>query len=172
MDYVGMELHQKFSELCVVDDAGEVVERATIATTEAALRRWFKRDRMRIAVEASSVSPWVDLLLRELGHEVFVVNPRRVRLIAEATLKTDKVDAELRARLGKDSSNAGKPPSSDSSYQVRPPGKEGSRKPGGQPGHEGHAPDVVAPGGRGPRGRATRDRVRVRGRALPPAARG
>ena len=54
---------------------------------------------MRIAVEASSVSPWVDLLLRELGHEVFVVNPRRARLIAAATLKTDKVDAETLARL-------------------------------------------------------------------------
>lgn len=57
MDHVGVDRHQKFSDLCVVDDAGEVVERATISTTEAALRRWFKRDRMRIAVEASSVSP-------------------------------------------------------------------------------------------------------------------
>lgn len=45
------------------------------------------------------MSPWVDRLLRELGHEVYVVNPRRVRLIAEATLKTDKVDAETLARL-------------------------------------------------------------------------
>lgn len=99
MDCVGMDLHQKFSELCVVDDAGEVVERATVSTTEKALRRWFKRDPMRVAVEASSVSPWVDKLLRELGHEVYVVNPRRVRLIAEATLKTDKVDAETLARL-------------------------------------------------------------------------
>lgn len=74
MDCLGMDLHQKFSELCVIDDAGEVVERATISTTEKALRRWFKRDTMRIAVEASSVSPWVDKLLRELGHEVSVVN--------------------------------------------------------------------------------------------------
>jgi transposase len=99
MDYVVMDLHQKFSELCVVDDVGEVVERATVSTTEKSLRRWFKRDPMRIAVETSSVSPWVDLLLRELGHEVYVVNPRRVRLIAEATLKTEKVDAETLARL-------------------------------------------------------------------------
>lgn len=99
MDCVGMDVHQKFSELCVVDDAGEVVERATVSTTEKALRRWFTRETMRVAVEASSVSPWVDRLLRELGHEVYVVNPRRVRLIAEATLKTDKVDAETLARL-------------------------------------------------------------------------
>jgi transposase len=38
-------------------------------------------------------------LLREMGHEVLVVNSRRVRLIAESTLKTDRVDAEVLAQL-------------------------------------------------------------------------
>jgi transposase len=40
-------------------------------------------------------------LLCELGHEVTVVNPRRVRLIAESTLKTDGIDAEVLARLSR-----------------------------------------------------------------------
>jgi transposase len=40
-------------------------------------------------------------LLCELGHEVTVVNPRRVRLIAESTLKTDSIDAEVLARLSR-----------------------------------------------------------------------
>ena len=44
---------------------------------------------------------------------------------------------ELEARLGKDSSNSHKPPSSDSPYKARPPGKKGKRKVGGQPGHKG-----------------------------------
>jgi transposase len=34
-----------------------------------------------------------------MGHEVVVVNPRRVRLIAESTLKTDRIDAEILAWL-------------------------------------------------------------------------
>jgi transposase len=38
-------------------------------------------------------------LLRDLGHDVVVVNPRRVKLIAESTLKTDRIDAEILARL-------------------------------------------------------------------------
>lgn len=38
-------------------------------------------------------------LLRELGHQVVVVNPRWVRLIAESTFKTDAIDAEILARL-------------------------------------------------------------------------
>lgn len=32
-----------------------------------------------------------------MGHEVVIVNPRRVRLIAESTLKTDRIDAEILA---------------------------------------------------------------------------
>lgn len=44
---------------------------------------------------------------------------------------------ELEARLGRDSSNSHKPPSSDSPYKAKPPGKKGKRKVGGQPGHKG-----------------------------------
>lgn len=100
MDYVAMDLRLKFSELCVVNDVGEVVERATITPTETGVHRWFKREEpMRVAVDASGSSPWVEVLLKELGREVFVVNPRRVRLIAKANLKTAKVDAETLARL-------------------------------------------------------------------------
>jgi hypothetical protein len=36
-----------------------------------------------------------------LGHEAVVANPRRVRLIAENDAKSDGVDAELLARLGR-----------------------------------------------------------------------
>jgi transposase len=54
---------------------------------------------MRICIEASGLSPWVARVLTELGHEVIVANAQRVRLIAESTLKNDKVDAETLARL-------------------------------------------------------------------------
>jgi transposase len=43
----------------------------------------------------------VSRLLGELGHEVLVANPRRVRAIADSQKKTDQHDAELLARLGR-----------------------------------------------------------------------
>ena len=52
-----------------------------------------------LVVEAGGSSPWVSRLLSELGHEVIVCSPRRVRLIAESSLKNDRVDAEVLARL-------------------------------------------------------------------------
>jgi transposase len=51
--------------------------------------------------------------------------------------KLEKENAELRARLGKNSQNSDKPPSSDPPFKRRPPEKKGMRKPGGQPGHPG-----------------------------------
>ena len=100
MDNCGIDLHLKSSEVCVVDEVGEIAERAQIPTTEKSFVRWFgNRPAMRICIEASGLSPWVARVLRGLGHEVIVANAQRVRLIAESTLKNDRVDAETLARL-------------------------------------------------------------------------
>jgi transposase len=102
VEHCGIDLHLKSSQVTVVDGEGEVLERATIPTTEAGIRRWFgRRARMRILVEASGSSPWVVRLLAELGHEVEVIDPRRVRLIAQSTLKTDRIDADTLAELAR-----------------------------------------------------------------------
>ena len=53
---------------------------------------------------------------------------------------------ELKRRLGQDSSNSDKPPSTDPPH--RPPRQKrerGKRSPGGQPGHEGHARELLPP---------------------------
>ena len=53
---------------------------------------------------------------------------------------------ELKRRLNQDSSNSDKPPSSDPPH--RPPRQKrerGKRSPGGQPGHEGHARELLPP---------------------------
>jgi hypothetical protein len=100
VEHCGIDLHLKSSEVSLLDEAGAVSERARIPTTETSFRRWFGgREGMRICIEASGLSPWVARLLRDLGHEVIVANAQRVRLIAESTLKNDKVDAETLARL-------------------------------------------------------------------------
>lgn len=52
-------------------------------------------------LEVKTHSPWVSRRVAALGHEVGVANPRRVRLIAENDSKSDRLDAELLARLGR-----------------------------------------------------------------------
>ena len=93
MEHVGIDVHQKYSEVCGVSEEGEVTLRLRITTTETSLRRLLgRRPAARVLIESGPLTPWVYRLIRELGHEVVVVNPRRVRLIAESTLKTDELD--------------------------------------------------------------------------------
>jgi transposase len=100
--HCGIDVHARTSELCEVSGSGKVVRRERLATTQTGFRRRFEGvARTRVVVECSGSTPWVVRLLEELGHEVVVVNPRRVRLIAESTLKCDRVDAEILARLSR-----------------------------------------------------------------------
>ena len=99
MEYCGIDLHAEYSQICVLDEDGEVMETSRVRTSRKALERFFKRGRMRVVMEAGGSSPWVSRLLDSLDHEVVVCSPRRVRLIAESKLKNDKVDAEVLARL-------------------------------------------------------------------------
>lgn len=99
---VGMDLGDRTSHFCVLDEDGEVVERGKIQTTREGFRKRFEeRTGMRIALEVGTHSPWVSRFLKELGHEVLVANPRKTRLIYENRGKQDPVDAEALARIAR-----------------------------------------------------------------------
>ena len=99
---VGLDLGDRYCQVCVLDEAGEVIEEGRVATRAEALRRRFSSaDPLRIVLEAGTHSPWVSRLLAELGHEVLVANPRKLRFIYANDSKSDRVDAEYLARVGR-----------------------------------------------------------------------
>jgi len=99
---LGIDLGDRWSEICVLESAGECGERLRLRTDREALRARLSRHRgARAVIEAGTHSPWVRRLLTEVGFETIVANPRRVRLIAESASKDDGVDAETLARLGR-----------------------------------------------------------------------
>jgi hypothetical protein len=55
---------------------------------------------MRVIVEATTQAFWTGDLLRELGHDVRVVDPNRTKAIGAALIKHDKLDAHILALLG------------------------------------------------------------------------
>ena len=102
MRHCGIDVHLKTSDLCLLSPAGKVLERERFASTQAGFRKQFEGvARMRVVMESGGSTPWIYRLLCALGHEVVVVNPRRLRLIAESTLKSDRIDAEILARLSR-----------------------------------------------------------------------
>lgn len=100
---VGIDQGDVWSHFCEIDAAGRILRRERIRTTQAGYRKGFggRRTQRRIVIEVGTHSPWSSRLLEELGHEVIVANARRVKLIAQADRKTDRVDAETLARLGR-----------------------------------------------------------------------
>jgi transposase len=97
---IGVDLGDRMSFYCVLDETGEVIGRGVTETRREELERLFRRiPASRIALEVGTHSPWVSRLLVRLGHEVIVANPRRVKLISESSRKNDRLDAEFLARL-------------------------------------------------------------------------
>ena len=99
----GLDLGDKYSYLCLLDtQSGEVVEEGRISTNPKALQRRFSNcEPMRIAIEAGTHWPWISRLLKDLGHEVLVANPRKLKLIYGQGRKNDRFDAQNLARLAR-----------------------------------------------------------------------
>jgi transposase len=99
---IGIDLSDRFTSFCVLDDQGEVQEEGKVRTTpEAFSRRFAGTEPCRMVMEVGTHSPWASKLLAGQGHEVLVANPWKVKLIAASITKTDRSDAETLARLGR-----------------------------------------------------------------------
>jgi len=99
---IGLDLGDRSSWYCVLDERGELQAEGKVSTTAKAMCEAFQRmPRSRIALETGTHSPWVSRVLSELGHEVIVAHARNVRLIGESRRKDDRLDARTLARLAR-----------------------------------------------------------------------
>src|SRR5437667_3346192 len=99
---VGIDLGDRSSRYCILDEQGEVLAEGSVATTKKGFAQVFgSKPRSRVALEVGTHSPWVSRYLGDLGHEVIVANPRRVRLITDSSRKNDRLDAKTLARLAR-----------------------------------------------------------------------
>jgi len=99
---IGLDLGDRSSSYCVLDENGEILLEQKVATTPEAIQQAFgKMPRYRIAMETGTHSPWVSRLLEALGHEVIVAHAQKVRLIVKSRRKDDRLDARTLARLAR-----------------------------------------------------------------------
>jgi transposase len=99
MDHIGMDVHKMESQICILAEEGELIERRihTVPPRFAAVLG--DRPRARILIEASTDSEWVARCLEALGHEVIVADPNFAPMYATRTrkVKTDRRDARALA---------------------------------------------------------------------------
>lgn len=99
---IGLDLGDKKHAICVLNEDGDVVDERFITNHRESIRRLSQKyPGARIALEVGSHSPWISRFLTELGHEVIVANPRKLRVIYANDRKSDKNDAQMIARLAR-----------------------------------------------------------------------
>src|SRR4029077_10139428 len=99
---MGLDLGDRSSAYCVLNETGEIVLEHKLATTLEAMKQVFgSLPRCRIAMETGTHSPWVSRSLTALGHEVIVAHAQKVRLITKSRRKDDRLDARALARLAR-----------------------------------------------------------------------
>jgi transposase len=102
MYYCGIDIAMKSSYIYITDRRGHKKTSGEIPTKAGVLRqrlRPYLRRGLRVAIEAGNQTAWIYDLLVDLGAEVTVVNPAKVKLIAESRRKTDKIDARVLCEL-------------------------------------------------------------------------
>lgn len=99
---IGIDLGDLRHAVCVLDRDGDTLEEFSITNTRESLTKLAKKyPGARIAMEVGPHSPWTSRWLTELGCEVIVANPRKVRAIYQNDRKSDELDAEMLARLAR-----------------------------------------------------------------------
>ncbi|MCH8218355.1 MAG: IS110 family transposase [Planctomycetes bacterium] len=99
---LGVDLGDKNHEVCVLDVAGQVIDRFMVGNTKNQIHKAFaKYAGALVAMETGTHSPWVSRELEALGCRVLVGNARKLRAIWARSQKTDTKDAEMLARIAR-----------------------------------------------------------------------
>jgi transposase len=104
MNYVGIDYHKAYSVLCAMNERGQLVREARIEGNGAvALAQFFQSldGTAKAVLEGTRNWGYLYDLLHEIPPvvEVQLANAYKVRVIAEAQVKTDKIDARALAQL-------------------------------------------------------------------------
>ena len=104
MKYVGVDLHKHVIVICVAWRRGrrtKVVCRRRFACKDPEVIREFfaALGRFEVVVEATAAYEWFFRLIEDLADRLVLAHPKKLRVIAESTQKTDKIDAQILAKF-------------------------------------------------------------------------
>lgn len=102
MFYAGLDIHRKFIYATVLDEKSQIVNQGKFATNEKELLDFLSflpNKKVKIVLESCGI--WQDIyeMLESKGYKVVVANPFKIKAIASAKIKTDKIDSEILAKL-------------------------------------------------------------------------
>ena len=100
MLHAGLDLSRRRLDVCLLDEAGELVAQTAAPPDADGLRGLAKRlrgERVRAVIESMTGARFVHDTLEEHGWEVLVADAQKVKGLAPLACKTDKIDARVLA---------------------------------------------------------------------------
>jgi len=98
--YAGLDIHKKSCQAIICTEKGDTVKQGRIPTEKEKIQGFFSGyERITIAIEACNTWEHIFDTLEMDGHQVVLAHPLKTRIIAEARVKTDKVDAKILMHL-------------------------------------------------------------------------
>jgi len=102
MIHVGVDLHQRFCYITALEARGKMIQAGPVTNEKLALRKYFRQFRgqaVQVAVEACGFWPAFREVVEPEVKRLVLVHPQRVKAIASAKLKNDRVDSQTLAHL-------------------------------------------------------------------------
>lgn len=101
MKHAGIDLHKQSITVCVLSDTRDVLARKTLGCDdEEAIRGFFASlGEFQAVVEATSGYRWLVRLIEPLARRVVLAHPKKLRVIAQSTRKSDRLDSETLAEF-------------------------------------------------------------------------
>jgi transposase len=101
MNSIGVDLHKKIITVCVMREDLSIVARKTLYCEKPEeIVEFFRQFRpFKVVVEATASYYWFVELVEPLAEKVVLANPNKLRVIAESTKKTDRLDAQVLAEF-------------------------------------------------------------------------
>ncbi len=99
---MGIDLAKRKSQIAIKDEDGNLHTECKLPNRKENFARLIKSldEPVRAVCETGNKCFWLIDIMQEMGVEVKVANAYKVKLIAEARIKTDKVDANICNRSG------------------------------------------------------------------------
>ena len=100
---IGLDMGDRYTRYSILDQrSGEEVGSGRVRTTPTGMERFLENyPRARVVLEVGTHSRWANQVAQDTCAEVLVANPRKLTFIYQNNRKSDEVDAEALARVGR-----------------------------------------------------------------------
>jgi len=100
MKYIGLDVSNKSTAICIVSERGDVVEEFSVNTKESSVAKGLKKYRgSRCVVEASPLAETICSWVEGVGISVDILDTRQAKVVTATKKKTDRLDARKLAQL-------------------------------------------------------------------------